>query len=441
VHFFFRLPPYRTSNIPTMRASVAGVLMLVLGFTVALVVATTTEPEVRYDGHQVLRFFNVFAAPQKLSALEDVIRKFNLDRWSQNPLEDWLDVRIPPNFTQAITKLVDSQVLPPYYVMINDLQQLIEDEKRDIQANADNDFFNAYRTLDQFNAFLDELANSYPQLVTKRTIGSSLEGRPINGIAITSANGANKVRIVYNGGQHAREWISPMTVAWIAFQLTSLYGQDDEITRLVDQIEWTIIPVLNPDGYVYTWSTDRMWRKNRRVNTGSACRGVDNNRNWDFHWGEGGSSANPCAEDFRGPRGFSEPEETAIANFIRGLSNVKGYIDFHAYSQLWMTPWGYTTALPSDYNTQIACSRAAADALRAVYGTTYRVGPIATTIYPASGSSADWAYGVAGVTYSFAIEGRDTGRFGFLLPVNQIVPSGTETMAAVRVMGNYILNN
>jgi len=232
-----------------------------------------------------------------------------------------------------------------------------------------------------------------------------------------------------------------MTVAWIAFQLTSLYGQDDEITRLVDQIEWTIIPVLNPDGYVYTWSTDRMWRKNRRVNTGSACRGVDNNRNWDFHWGEGGSSANPCAEDFRGPRGFSEPEETAIANFIRGLSNVKGYIDFHAYSQLWMTPWGYTTALPSDYNTQIACSRAAADALRAVYGTTYRVGPIATTIYPASGSSADWAYGVAGVTYSFAIEGRDTGRFGFLLPVNQIVPSGTETMAAVRVMGNYILNN
>jgi hypothetical protein len=49
------------------------------------------------------------------------------------------------------------------------------------------------------------------------------------------------------------------------------------------------------------------------------------------------------------------------------------------------------------------------DALKAVYGTTYQYGNIADIIYPASGSSADWAYGVANVTYSFGVELRDTG--------------------------------
>ena len=48
-------------------------------------------------------------------------------------------------------------------------------------------------------------------------------------------------------------------------------------------------------------------------------------------------------------------------------------------------------------------------ALSAVYGTKYQYGNIATTIYPASGSSVDWTFGVANVTYSFAVELRDTG--------------------------------
>jgi murein tripeptide amidase MpaA len=32
---------------------------------------------------------------------------------------------------------------------------------------------------------------------------------------------------------------------------------------MVDEVEWTIFPVINADGYVYSWTTDRMWRKNR----------------------------------------------------------------------------------------------------------------------------------------------------------------------------------
>lgn len=75
-------------------------------------------------------------------------------------------------------------------------------------------FFDTYRSLDEFNQFLDLLATNYPDLVTKKvlsflvlvlapivrastltlhqpvaqTIGKTVEGRPINGVLIASAN-------------------------------------------------------------------------------------------------------------------------------------------------------------------------------------------------------------------------------------------------------------
>lgn len=77
-------------------------------------------------------------------------------------------------------------------------------------------------------------------------------------------------------------------------------------------------------------------------------------------------------------------------------------------------------------------------AIKAVHGKTYDYGPIATTIYPASGSSADYTYGQCGVKYSYGVELRDTGEFGFLLPPSEIIPSGEEVFASVIAMANYI---
>jgi len=37
--------------------------------------------------------------------------------------------------------------------------------------------------------------------------------------------------------------------------------------------------------------------------------------------------------------------------------------------------------------------------------------------------------GVAGIPYSLAMELRDTGLYGFLLPPDQIIPTGEETWA------------
>ena len=56
----------------------------------------------------------------------------------------------------------------------------------------------------------------------------------------------------------------------------------------------------------------------------------------------------------------------------------------------------------------------------------------------ASGSSIDWAYGAAEIIFSYGVELRDKGQFGFLLPPDQILPSGEETLQALRALANYV---
>jgi hypothetical protein len=49
----------------------------------------------------------------------------------------------------------------------------------------------------------------------------------------------------------------------------------------------------------------------------------------------------------------------------------------------------------------------------------------------ASGSSADWVDAELDPGYAFAYEFRDTGRNGFVLPVDQIIPNSEEIFASV----------
>ena len=50
-------------------------------------------------------------------------------------------------------------------------------------------------------------------------------------------------------------------------------------------------------------------------------------------------------------------------------------------------------------------------------------------LYIALGGSMSWALGEAGIPYSYGMELRDTGRYGFLLPPEQIIPTAEETWA------------
>lgn len=281
-----------------------------------------------------------------------------------------------------------------------------------------------------------------PKIASTEIIGQTYQGKDIKILKLSTDPSANKPALWYDGGIHAREWITVAVVTYMADTLVRGFGVDSAATTLLNDFDVYFAPIINVDGYEYTWHGDRNWRKTRSTNVKSNCVGTDPNRNWAFHWGEAGANNIPCSDSYQGPFAASEPEVQAVQSYICSHnSTIRGYINFHSYAQLWMSNWGYTDAKSPDYDKQNGLSAVATAAIKAVYGTEYEYGPISTTIYPASGSSADYTYGVCGVKYSYGVELRDTGKYGFLLPADQIVPSGVETLAGIYAMANYIKQN
>lgn len=99
---------------------------------------------------------------------------------------------------------------------------------------------------------------------------------------------------------------------------------------------------------------DRLWRKNRFPSATGPCVGVDSNRNFASNWGGEGSSGQPCSETYRGESVFSERESQAIRDALAAhRGRVRAYVSVHSYASLWMTPFGSTPELPSDYDEMV----------------------------------------------------------------------------------------
>lgn len=417
-----------------------------LKFSLCLVVllGTCLAQKIRYDGFSVLRV--VPKTEKELFALKEILdnnRQFEIDVW---------------RFTGVVGKHADIQVSPKYFLQLNqtlaenglspkvtvrDVQKLIAEQElknHAVKETAGVFEYGKYHTLDEVNNWIDNITKYYPNITTVFEITKSYEGRTIRGIRISTGEGNSKPNFFIEGGIHSREWISPATVLYMAGQMLDRYSADQRIKQLVDSFNWFILPVFNVDGYEYTWTKNRNWRKTRSKH--GLCTGVDPNRNWDYEWCKEGASKDPCSDMYCGPKAFSEVEVKGVADFIMKNSKMmKGFIDFHSFSQLWMSPWGYTTKLPPDFKDQDKGSELAVEALEKVFGTKYQHGSIANTIYVASGSSADWTYGAAKIKYSYGVELRDTGKYGFLLPPDQIIPSGKETLEALIALANFVVNN
>ncbi|KFP31268.1 Carboxypeptidase A2, partial [Colius striatus] len=380
---------------------------------------------------------------KKLQFLES-LEHLQLDFWV-NPSTPALpvDVRIPANSIQAVKAFLESHGIE-YSIMIKDLQVVLDKEKQDMDASQQRDRssssssfnYGTYHTLDSIYAQLDHLASANSDIVTKLQIGESYEKRPLYVLKF-STGGNNRPAIWIDAGIHAREWVTQASAVWMAQKIASDYGKDPSITSLLNNMDIFLLPVANPDGYVFTHTTNRMWRKTRSRHRGCLCVGVDPNRNWDAGFGGPGASSNPCSDSYRGPSANSEVEVKSIVNFIKNHGNVQAFLTLHSYSQLLMYPYGYKCTEPADYAELDALGKAAARSIQSLYGTTFTVGSICTTIYQASGSSIDWSYDY-GIKYSFAFELRDTGRYGFLLPANQIIPTAEETWLGLTTIMEHV---
>lgn len=146
------------------------------------------------------------------------------------------------------------------------------------------------------------LAEEYPSLVSTEVIGKSSEGRDLLLLKISDGN-PNKPAIWMDGGIHAREWISPAVVTRMAYELIQQYKANPNYLY-IKHFNWYILPNGNPDGYEWSHTNDRMWRKTRStqdtfISNVFKCKGTDPNRNFAYKWGGKGTSNNPCSDIYR----------------------------------------------------------------------------------------------------------------------------------------------
>jgi carboxypeptidase T len=281
-------------------------------------------------------------------------------------------------------------------------------------------FFDDYRDYGAIAERMREDAALAPDRAEYAAIGTSLEGRPIFALHIGHRGG---MPMIVDGTQHAREWIAAMTATCVADRLVRDYDTDPAIRAFVDSTNLWIVPVANPDGYQYTWTKDRYWRKNRRDEVG-----VDLNRNWSVAFGGPGSSGRERSEVYRGPHAFSEPESIALRDLADRVSPGL-YIDFHTYGQLILYPWAHTYAPADDRDRLAGVGDRMASAMFEKHESRYRL-QSGAELYPASGTTMDWMYGEK-KALAYAIELRPKGGSGFVLPPDQIAPTCDEGLAAV----------
>ncbi|KAL9632525.1 MAG: hypothetical protein Q9164_005269, partial [Protoblastenia rupestris] len=432
--------------------------LLAIPFLSALASAAAIAAQADYEGYQVVRL----AVGADVAKVDGLIEDLSLSTWNGNAKAN-----------SAVDVVVPKDKINDFKKTTGDLQPQVMHENLGASIAQESDYAeyrgkNLRATLHLSNgspnhkyqlAAQTRLA-TYPANSEIVVAGNSGQGRPITGIHLYGSGGkGSRPAIVFHSTVHAREWITtmvrphcslfgppvipPPVNEYFAFNLLSNYGTNAEIKSFVDKYDFYIFPVVNPDGFVYSQTRDRLWRKNRQSTAGSSCIGHDINRNWPYMWSQPqGASTNPCAQDFKGTSASSAPETKAHSAYINRLAaattGLKMYIDWHSYSQLFMTPYGYScTALSANNAEYQSLAQGVVAAIRAVYGTVFKAGPICSTIYQVSGGSVDYVADVSKAKYSFTAELRDTGMNGFVLPADQILPSAVEAYAGVR----YLLQN
>lgn len=359
-----------------------------------------------------------------------------------------------------------------------------------VGGRVDEEWYKDYRTWKDIETRIQGWQEKGDDRVEVFEVGVSVEGRSIWGVRIhsgrvvkqrTDSDGRLSVerqeeseeeaapkRILINGVQHAREWISGAVAMYVADKLVSLVRSstnategnnnaqpgnkiDQEIVNLFNSnVEVVVVPVVNPDGYVYTREV-RFWRKNRRVYnslpgnaSGKLCPGVDLNRNWgvDFGGPESTTKISTCSEIFIGEEAFSEPESAAMKRLIENNNNWKAHVDLHSFGQLILGPWGYTGEEPPRAKEIDGFGAGIQKAIKDVNGEIYNFGRgDSGLLYLASGIAPDWSFsnGIMGATIELRPNSRTSE--GFLLNSNEILPTAKEIFNSVHFLMRYANNS
>ncbi len=295
-----------------------------------------------------------------------------------------------------------------------------------------------YRRLFDYSQDLKRLAREHPDLVRPITLNHrTYEGRPVEGIEITTSPGARDGKPVFlqMGAHHAREWPSAEHAMEWAYELILGFRQGDaRARRLVGTTRTIVVPIVNPDGFNASREAGELQgagdgrggsasdetinilthpneyrRKNCRLITdaeagsclqpglGAAEAGVDPNRNYGGFWGGPGASDAPSNLTYRGPGPFSEPETKNVRELVSSRQ-VTTLITNHTFSNLVLRPPGIQSQgltpdepLYQAFGAEMTAQNGYANNL------SYQ-------LYDTTGTTEDWSYyATGGLGFTFEI--------------------------------------
>ncbi|CAB3221817.1 unnamed protein product [Arctia plantaginis] len=402
-----------------------------------------------YDGYVVYEVYpnNL----EDISSLNEVVNELTLDIWSYPNLVKPGQIFVPglqkETFENALKK-----ARIQYKATIENITELLELEEQSLAAAASRQnhtsshrAVNEIYSFNQVTTYLADIARRYPRVARLVNGGSSFQGRPIQYLEISTTAFQNPLKpvIMVQSLLHAREWVSLPPSLYAIHKLVVDVTESD----VLNNIDWIIMPVANPDGYEWSRTNARFWRKNRRtgLTIGNVCMGVDLNRNFDVNWGTL-SSNNPCQDTYHGRGPNSEPETEAVVKVLQKYqSRMAMYIDLHSFGSMILYGYGNGTIPQNAGLLNVAADRMAQaiDNVKWANKPNYRVGnSVAVLHYMDSGTSNDFAQSI-GIPHSFCYELPGllgaTGLNGFLVDPGFINQASVETWAGIVTGARYIL--
>lgn len=326
-----------------------------------------------------------------------------------------------------------------------------DNNNNDISVNSEI-FFKNYRELETIYSWYDLLVKSYPDILSIQYIGTTFEGRHMKALRLSvhsNKKSKNIKTFVITSGIHAREWISVSTSCFILYQLLSDYENGDlTVRKYLENLDFLFLPVMNPDGYVFTWKHERLWRKNKQQTYHPRCSGIDIDHSFNFHFDSGLES--PCSEDYAGDSPFEALESYNWDKYLNETKHshpIYAYVDLHSYAEEILYPYAYSCdILPRDEENLLELAYGLAQSIRLKTGKSYQIIKACqdkgADLLPSMGSGSALDYMYHNKAYwAIVLKLRDSGTHGFLLPSKYIVPVGTEIYASIKYFAAFILDD
>ncbi|XP_072111106.1 carboxypeptidase B-like isoform X2 [Mobula birostris] len=257
--------------------------LLLLGFVAAVI---GRVPDNQYARDKVLRLKP--ENEQHLQFLRDMAPALKMDFWQPSSLElvttnSTVDLRVPATSISE-THFRLKEIGLKYDVLIDDMKTLMENQFDQKDNNSTCYNYEKYHRWIEIESWMKKITYENPRLISLFRIGRSYENRSIYILRVGKRTHTVKPTIFMDCGIHAREWISPAFCQWFVMKAVQSFGTNCTMDTLLNKLDFLIVPVINVDGYVYSWTKDRLWRKTRSRNPGTTCVGTDPNRNFDAKW-------------------------------------------------------------------------------------------------------------------------------------------------------------